>query len=211
MSALYQFFFFFFFFFSPHLPDSHPSYPPSMCVKREPHEASFAPFTPSSVGDSALADILPHQSSLSVDASTPSYLAHAHSSCYSQYASQPFIAGTTFPTRPRNRIIIQMVSLFILCSLLVSVLSYVQIDVDASPVALFGPCSCVHRSKVERLALIKSRRSLPFLSVLCSAFDPLLVSHCHSRLSGPYSLMTGPKCRGPQEAKTGGFKGADIG
>ncbi|KAK5854073.1 hypothetical protein PBY51_015173 [Eleginops maclovinus] len=29
--------------------DSHPSYPPSMCVKREPHEASFAPFTPSSL------------------------------------------------------------------------------------------------------------------------------------------------------------------
>ncbi|XP_026046146.1 paired box protein Pax-2a isoform X5 [Astatotilapia calliptera] len=85
--------------------DSHPSYPPSMCVKREPHEASFAPFTPSSVGDSALADILPHQSSLSVDASTPSYLAHAHSSCYSQYASQPFIAGrdmasTTLPGYP---------------------------------------------------------------------------------------------------------------
>ncbi|KAM9727988.1 paired box protein Pax-2a isoform 1-T1 [Menidia menidia] len=85
--------------------DSHPSYPPSMCVKREPHEASYAPFTPSSVGDSALADILPHQSSLSVDASTPSYLAHAHGPCYSQYASQPFIAGrdmasTTLPGYP---------------------------------------------------------------------------------------------------------------
>ncbi|XP_047459750.1 paired box protein Pax-2a isoform X1 [Mugil cephalus] len=85
--------------------DSHPSYPPSMCVKREPHEASFAPFTPSSVGDSALADILPQQPSLSVDASTPSYLAHAHGPCYSQYASQPFIAGrdmasTTLPGYP---------------------------------------------------------------------------------------------------------------
>ncbi|PWA25751.1 hypothetical protein CCH79_00001694, partial [Gambusia affinis] len=85
--------------------DSHPSCPPSMCVKREPHEASFAPFTPSSVGDSALADILPHQSSLSVDASTPSYLPHAHGPCYSQYASQPFIAGremasTTLPGYP---------------------------------------------------------------------------------------------------------------
>lgn len=109
MSALYQIFSFSFFF--PHLPDSHPSYPPSMCVKREPHEASFAPFTPSSVGDSALADILPHQSSLSVDASTPSYLAHAHSSCYSQYASQPFIAGTTSPTRPHSQIKIQLISL----------------------------------------------------------------------------------------------------
>ncbi|XP_038148975.1 paired box protein Pax-2a isoform X15 [Cyprinodon tularosa] len=85
--------------------DSHQSYPPSMCVKREPHEASFAPFTPSSVGDSALADILPHQTSLSVDASTPSYLTHAHGPSYSQYASQPFIAGrdmasTTLPGYP---------------------------------------------------------------------------------------------------------------
>ncbi|CAB1439769.1 unnamed protein product [Pleuronectes platessa] len=82
--------------------DSHPSYPPSMCVKREPHEASFAPFTPSSVGYSALADIFPHQSSLSVDASTPSY---PHGPCYSLYASQPFIAGrdmasTTLPGYP---------------------------------------------------------------------------------------------------------------
>lgn len=82
------------------MPDSHQSYPPSMCVKREPHEASFAPFTPSSVGDSALADILPHQTSLSVDASTPSYLTHAHGPSYSQYASQPFIAGTALPMRP---------------------------------------------------------------------------------------------------------------
>lgn len=86
---------FFLFLFFPHLADSHPSYPPSMCVKREPHEASFAPFTPSSVGDSALADILPSQCSLSVDASTPSYPVHAHGPCYSQFASQPFIAGTT--------------------------------------------------------------------------------------------------------------------
>lgn len=91
---------FFFFFF--HLADSHTSHPPSMCVKREPHEASFAPFTPSSVEDTALADILPHQSSLSVDACTPSYPAHAHS--YSQYANQPFIAGTTSPRRPHNQI-----------------------------------------------------------------------------------------------------------
>uniref|UniRef100_A0A8C6NNS4 Paired box 2a n=1 Tax=Nothobranchius furzeri TaxID=105023 RepID=A0A8C6NNS4_NOTFU len=94
-----------FFSFFPHLPDSHPSYPPSMCAKREPHEASFAPFTPSSVGDSALADILPHQSSLSVDASTPSHLPHVHGPCYSQYASQLFIAGrdmasTTLPGYP---------------------------------------------------------------------------------------------------------------
>lgn len=101
----------FFLFFCLHLADSHPSYPPSMCVKREPHEASFAPFTPSSVGDSALADILPHQSSLSVDASTPSYPAHAHGPCYSQYASQPFIAGTTLPLRPRTQIKIQSRSL----------------------------------------------------------------------------------------------------
>ncbi|XP_034059613.1 paired box protein Pax-2a isoform X1 [Gymnodraco acuticeps] len=64
--------------------DSHPSYPPSMCVKREPHEASFAPFTPSS---------------------TPSYPAHTHGPRYSQYARQPFIAGrdmasTTLPGYP---------------------------------------------------------------------------------------------------------------
>lgn len=104
LTTLYLVFFFFSFF---HLADSHPSYPPSMCVKREPHEASFAPFTPSSVGDSAIADILPHQSSLSVDASTPSYPAHARGPCYSHYASQPFIAGTTLPLRPRNLIEIQ--------------------------------------------------------------------------------------------------------
>lgn len=85
-----------------HLPDSHPSHQPSMCVKQEPHEASFAPFTPSSVGDSALADILPHQSCLSVDGSTPSYLPHAHSPCCSQYASQPFIAGTNFTLKARK-------------------------------------------------------------------------------------------------------------
>lgn len=91
---------FFLFSFFPHLADSHPSYPPSMCVKREPHEASFAPFTPSSVGDSGLADILPHQSSLSIDASTPSYPAHAHGPCYSQFTSQAFIAGTTLSIRP---------------------------------------------------------------------------------------------------------------
>ncbi|XP_061914027.1 paired box protein Pax-2a isoform X1 [Entelurus aequoreus] len=83
--------------------DSHPSYPPSMCVKREPHEASFAPFTPSSVGDWALADILSHPSSLSVDASTPGHTAHGH--CYSHYAGQQFIAGrdmasTTLPGYP---------------------------------------------------------------------------------------------------------------
>lgn len=82
--------------FVSYLADSHPSYPPSMCVKREPHEASFAPFTPSSVGDSALADILPHQSSLSVDASYP---AHALGHCYSQYTSQAFIAGTASSIR----------------------------------------------------------------------------------------------------------------
>lgn len=87
--------------FVSHLADAHPSYPPSMCVKREPHEASFAPFTPSSVGDSALADILPHQSSLSVDASYP---AHAHGHCYSQYTSQAFIAGTASSIRLHTQI-----------------------------------------------------------------------------------------------------------
>lgn len=87
-----------------------------MCVKREPHEASFAPFTPSSVGDSALADILSHQSGLSIDASTPSYPAHAHGPHYSQYAnqyaSQPFIAGTTLPIRPCDQIKTQYTWLF---------------------------------------------------------------------------------------------------
>lgn len=114
----------FFFFFSFYLADSHPSYPPSMCVKREPHEASFAPFTPSSVEDSTLADILSHQSSLSVDASTPSYPAHAHGHCYSQYANQPFIAGTTLPIRPCSQIKPQSSSLFSvdlpLCSFLIT-------------------------------------------------------------------------------------------
>ncbi|XP_030234780.1 paired box protein Pax-2a isoform X4 [Gadus morhua] len=69
--------------------DLHPHLS-SMCVKGEPHEASFAPFTPSSRGVT-----LSRPPCLSVDASTPGYLAHNQGqACYSQYASQPIIAGT---------------------------------------------------------------------------------------------------------------------
>ncbi|CAL9687492.1 unnamed protein product [Knipowitschia caucasica] len=82
--------------------DPHPSRTSSSrCAKREPHEASFAPYTPSTLGEMALADVMPQQSSLCVEARTPSY----HGSCYSQYASQHFIAGrdmasTTLPGYP---------------------------------------------------------------------------------------------------------------
>ncbi len=66
-----------------------------MCVKQEPHEASLAPFTPSSLAVSGLAELLPLQPSVSVDASTPCYGAYAHHApSYGQYASQPIIAGT---------------------------------------------------------------------------------------------------------------------
>lgn len=68
------------FFFFPtrlHLADSQPSYPPFKCVNQEPHEASFAPFTPSSGGD---------QCSLSADASTPISMCTAP--CYSQCTGQ---------------------------------------------------------------------------------------------------------------------------
>uniref|UniRef100_W5ME18 Paired box 2a n=1 Tax=Lepisosteus oculatus TaxID=7918 RepID=W5ME18_LEPOC len=78
----------------------------SICVKQEPHEASLAPFTPSSLVGSGLAELQPFQPTVSVDASTPSYCAYAHrGSSYGQYASQPLIAGremasTTLPGYP---------------------------------------------------------------------------------------------------------------
>ncbi|XP_077092936.1 paired box protein Pax-2a isoform X14 [Siphateles boraxobius] len=83
--------------------ESHSS---SACVKQEPHEASLAPFTPSSLAVSGLAELLPLQPSVSVDASTPCYGAYAHHApSYSQYTSQPIIAGrdmasTTLPGYP---------------------------------------------------------------------------------------------------------------
>ncbi|XP_067276843.1 paired box protein Pax-2a isoform X4 [Pseudorasbora parva] len=87
----------------PVVTESHSS---SACVKQEPHEASLAPFTPSSLAVSGLAELLPLQASVSVDASTPCYGAYAHHvPGYSQYASQPIIAGrdmasTTLPGYP---------------------------------------------------------------------------------------------------------------
>ncbi|XP_051773317.1 paired box protein Pax-2a isoform X2 [Ctenopharyngodon idella] len=87
----------------PVVTESHSS---SACVKQEPHEASLAPFTPSSLAVSGLAELLPLQPSVSVDASTPCYGAYAHHApSYSQYASQPIIAGrdmasTTLPGYP---------------------------------------------------------------------------------------------------------------
>lgn len=104
MTTLYHFFPHFFLLSPPplHPADSQPSYPPFKCVKQQPHEASFAPFTPSSVGDSAPVDMLPHQSGLSLGASKPACVAHVHGPCYSQYTSQAFIAGTTSPTGQRN-------------------------------------------------------------------------------------------------------------
>ncbi|KAL6487162.1 hypothetical protein MHYP_G00037880, partial [Metynnis hypsauchen] len=75
----------------PVVTESHSS---SVCVKQEPHEASLAPFTPSSLAASGLAELLPYQPSVSVDASTPCYGAYAHHGpSYGQYASQPIIAG----------------------------------------------------------------------------------------------------------------------
>ncbi|KAG9275365.1 paired box protein Pax-2 isoform X2, partial [Astyanax mexicanus] len=87
----------------PVVTESHSS---SLCVKQEPHEASLAPFTPSSLAASGLAELLPFQPSVSVDASTPCYGAYAHHGpSYGQYASQPIIAGrdmasTTLPGYP---------------------------------------------------------------------------------------------------------------
>uniref|UniRef100_A0A8C1Q743 Paired box 2a n=1 Tax=Cyprinus carpio TaxID=7962 RepID=A0A8C1Q743_CYPCA len=82
------------------------SYSSSMYVKQEPHEASLAPFTPSTLAVSGLAELLPLQPSVSVDASTPCYGAYAHhATSYGQYASHPIIAGrdmasTTLPGYP---------------------------------------------------------------------------------------------------------------
>ncbi|TRY95944.1 hypothetical protein DNTS_001951 [Danionella cerebrum] len=82
------------------------SHSSSLCVKQEPHEASLAPFTPSSLAVSGLAELLPLQPSVSVDASTPCYAAYAHHApSYGQYTSQPIIAGrdmasTTLPGYP---------------------------------------------------------------------------------------------------------------
>ncbi|XP_026117328.1 paired box protein Pax-2a isoform X10 [Carassius auratus] len=87
----------------PVVTESHSS---SVFVKQEPHEASLAPFTPSSLAVSGLAELLPLQPSVSVDASTPCYAAYVHHApSYSQYASQPIIAGrdmasTTLPGYP---------------------------------------------------------------------------------------------------------------
>ncbi|XP_073775313.1 paired box protein Pax-2a isoform X2 [Danio rerio] len=87
----------------PVVTESHSS---SMCVKQEPHEASLAPFTPSSLAVSGLAELLPLQPSVSVDASTPCYGAYAHHApSYCQYTSQHIIAGremasTTLPGYP---------------------------------------------------------------------------------------------------------------
>ncbi|MGH0125295.1 UNVERIFIED_CONTAM: hypothetical protein FKN15_022176 [Acipenser sinensis] len=83
--------------------ESHSS---SICVKQEPHEASLAPFTPSSLAGSGLAEFQHFQHTVSIDASTPCYSAYTHHSpSYGQYASQPLIAGrdmasTTLPGYP---------------------------------------------------------------------------------------------------------------
>ncbi|XP_051778889.1 paired box protein Pax-2a isoform X1 [Erpetoichthys calabaricus] len=82
------------------------SYSSTICVKQEPHEASLAPFTPSSLASSGLAELQPFQSAVSVDASTPPYCAYTHHGpSYSQYASQHLTAGrdmasTTLPGYP---------------------------------------------------------------------------------------------------------------
>ncbi len=74
-----------------------------MCVKQEPHEASLAPFTPSSLAVSGLAELLPLQPSVSVDAFSPCYGVYAHHAhSYGQYASQPIIAGTALPKKKKN-------------------------------------------------------------------------------------------------------------
>lgn len=181
--------FFFPFSFFVHLPDSHPSYPPSMCVKREPHEASFAPFTPSSVGDSALADILPHQSSLSVDASTPSYLAHAHGPCYSQYASQPFIAGTTLPVKPRSQTKIQSASLWLTSVFIFNTKSKLRLNLICS-------LAIVYTGRLTVWPSLTATLSLPLSTLLFSTSDPFLVSRLNKSPPSPSSLVTGPKSEG---------------
>ncbi|XP_018616334.1 paired box protein Pax-2-B isoform X1 [Scleropages formosus] len=91
----------------PNVSQSYPVEAPLVCVKQEPHEASLAPFTPSSLGGSGFSDLQPFsQPAVSVDASTPCYSAYAHHGpSYRQYASQPLLAGrdmanTTLPGYP---------------------------------------------------------------------------------------------------------------
>ncbi|XP_035263141.1 paired box protein Pax-2a isoform X1 [Anguilla anguilla] len=97
----------------PNVSQSYPveSHSSSACVKQEPHEASLAPFTPSSSSSSSLlgsclAEMQPFQPTVSVDASTPCYSAYAqHGPSYGQYVSQPILAGrdmanTTLPGYP---------------------------------------------------------------------------------------------------------------
>ncbi|KAG9345960.1 hypothetical protein JZ751_007775, partial [Albula glossodonta] len=98
----------------PNVSQSYPveSHSSLACVKQEPHEASLAPFTPSSSSSSSsllsscLAELQPFQPTVSLDASTPCYSAYAqHGLSYGQYASQPILAGrdmanTTLPGYP---------------------------------------------------------------------------------------------------------------
>ncbi|KAJ8264351.1 hypothetical protein GJAV_G00148150 [Gymnothorax javanicus] len=98
----------------PNVSQSYPveSHSSLACVKQEPHEASLAPFTPSSSSSSScllgscLAELQPFQPTVSVDASTPCYRAYAqHGPSYGQYPSQPILAGrdmanTTLPGYP---------------------------------------------------------------------------------------------------------------
>uniref|UniRef100_H3BD99 Paired box 2 n=1 Tax=Latimeria chalumnae TaxID=7897 RepID=H3BD99_LATCH len=82
------------------------SYSSPLSVKQEPHEASLAPFTPTSLVSSGLAELQPLQLTVSVDATAPSYSTSTHHGpAYGQFTSQPLIAGremasTTLPGYP---------------------------------------------------------------------------------------------------------------
>ncbi|KAJ8284867.1 hypothetical protein COCON_G00037170 [Conger conger] len=92
----------------PNVSQSYPveSHSSLACVKQEPHEASMAPFTPSSSYSSSsssllgscLAELQPFQPTVSVDASTPCYSAYTqHGPGYGHYASQPILAAHGAP------------------------------------------------------------------------------------------------------------------
>ncbi|XP_043912469.1 paired box protein Pax-2 isoform X2 [Protopterus annectens] len=91
-------------------PQSYPvvtaCYRSSLSIKREPEEASLAPFTPTSLAISGVAELQHLQPALSVDASTPSYNTFGHhDATYGQRTGQHLLAGrdmtsTTLPGYP---------------------------------------------------------------------------------------------------------------
>ncbi|MFT7807200.1 paired box protein Pax-2 isoform X1 [Arapaima gigas] len=84
----------------PNVSQSYPVESHSVCVKQEPHEASLAPFTPSSLGGSCLSDLQPFsQPAVSVDASTPCYINTCLFVCFFMFSGRD-MANTTLPGYP---------------------------------------------------------------------------------------------------------------